>query len=90
MLDLHGVDYRGQDILLLSRAVPLSADARQATTRVTAAARNGAAIDSTAASALLTMLQRALPAEIQRVKALQAAESAARKRVSSPGGSRHS
>ncbi|MBB1473582.1 hypothetical protein H5368_11095 [Luteimonas sp. MC1782] len=72
MLDLHAVSYRGQDILLLTRAVPLSADIRRSTTRVTALARDGAALDGTAAAELLLMLQQRLPAEIERVRALQA------------------
>ncbi|MBJ7575856.1 hypothetical protein [Luteimonas sp. MC1828] len=76
MLDLHAVTYRGQDILLLTRAVPLSPDVRRSTTRVSAVAGNGAALDGTAAADLLTMLQRKLPAEIERVRALQASRPA--------------
>jgi hypothetical protein len=76
MLDLHAVTYRGQDVLLLTRAVPLSSDVRRSTTRVTAVARNGAALDGAAAADLLTMLQRDLPAEIERIRALQASSRA--------------
>lgn len=71
MLDLHAVSYRGQEILLLTRAVPLSADVQRSTTRVTALARDGAAHDGAAAAELLLMLQQRLPAEIERVRALQ-------------------
>lgn len=72
MLDLHAVRYRDQDILVLTRAVPLSGDIRRSTTRVTALARDGAAHDATAATELLLMLQQRLPAEVERVRALQA------------------
>lgn len=71
MLDLHAVTYRGQDVLLLTRAVPLSPEVRTSTTRVTALAADGTALDGDAASILLAMLQRDLPAEIARIRALQ-------------------
>lgn len=76
MLDLHAVRYRGEGLLVLTPAVPLSDDVRESTTRVVAAAQDGSKLDSVAASELLAMLERALPAEIAQVRATQAAGAA--------------
>jgi len=76
MLDLYTVRYRGQSFLLLTRALVLSDTIRDTTTLVTATTRDGKPIDDSASADLLAVLQRELPAEIVRVRALQAAEKA--------------
>jgi hypothetical protein len=74
MLGLYSVRYRGQPFLILTRALPLSDTIRSLTTQVTAASTSGKPIDSNAAAELLAVLQRELPAEIERVRARQARE----------------
>lgn len=76
MLDLHVVHYRGQDLLILTRGIPLADGASDPSTRVATIARDGGATDSPATRELLAILQRELPAEILRVRALQAREAA--------------
>lgn len=72
MLGLYSVRYRDQSFLILTRALPLSDTIRSLTTQVTAASTSGKPIDSNAAAELLAVLQRELPAEIERVRARQA------------------
>ena len=79
MLDLYSVRYRGQPFLLVTRALLLSDTIKDTTTLVTARTVDGKPIDSDASAELLILLQRELPAEIERVRATQAAEAAARK-----------
>ena len=69
MLDLHAVRFRGQGLLVLTRAVPLSDAVAMPTTRVSVVAQDGAASDATAAGLLLQVLREALPAEVARVRA---------------------
>lgn len=78
MLDLHAVHYRGEDLLILTRGVPLAPGTRAPATRVSAIARDGGAVDSAATREVLAMLERDLPAEIVRLRALQALEPAGR------------
>lgn len=79
MLDLYSVRYRGVPFLLLTKALLLSDTTRKTTTRVTATTPNGGPIDDPASADLLGLLQRALPAEIESVRARQAAEAKAKK-----------
>ena len=72
MLGLNAVRVRGETVLVIVRALPLSAAVREPTVRVFAAAPDGATVDSDAARRLLAQLQIALPAEIARVRAVQA------------------
>ncbi len=72
MLGLYSVRYRDQSFLILTRALPLSDTIHSLTTQVTAATTSGKPIDSNAAAELLAVLQRELPAEIERVRARQA------------------
>lgn len=78
MLDLHVVQYRGQDVLLITRGVPLQPGAREPATRVLAIAKDGAPTGDATTRALLDMLQRELPEEIARIRALQAPETGSR------------
>jgi len=79
MLDLYSVNYRGQSFLLITRALLLSDTIKQTTTLVTARTPDGKPIDSDASAALLALLQRELPAQIEQDRATQAAEAAAKK-----------
>ena len=69
MMGLNAVRYRGESLLVLTRAVPASATIRTQTTEVTVATQSGKRLNSAAAADLMLRLARALPAEIERVKA---------------------
>jgi hypothetical protein len=77
MMGLYSVRYREQPLLILVRPLLLSDTVHELTTEVTARTPGGAAIDSDIAAELLGILQRELPAEIERVHARQAAAAAA-------------
>ncbi|MFL6591795.1 MAG: hypothetical protein ACJ8GK_03695 [Luteimonas sp.] len=79
MLDLYTVRYRDQPFLLVTRALLLSDTIRDTTTLVTARTLDGKPIDSDASAELLALLQRELPAQIEKDRAAQAAEAAAKK-----------
>lgn len=79
MLDLYTVRYRGEEFLLLTKALLLSDTVRRTTTRVTATTRDGKPIDSDAAADLLAQLQQKLPEAIADVRVKQAAEQAAKR-----------
>jgi hypothetical protein len=83
MLDLYSVRYRGQPFLLITRALLLSDTIKDTTTLVTARTMDGKPIDTDASAQLLALLQRELPAEIERVRATQAAEAEAAKKAES-------
>ena len=65
---------------MLAHALPLSDTVHELTTEVTARSPGGATVDSDTAADLLAILQRDLPAEVQAVRARQAAEAEAEKR----------
>ena len=69
MMGLNAVRYRGESLLVLTRAVPVSATVATLTTEVTVATPAGTRVHSAAAADLMARLARALPAEIERVKA---------------------
>lgn len=83
MLGLYSVHYHGEPLLVIAHALPLSDSVRVLTTEVTAKSAAGAPVDSDVAAELLAVLQRELPAEIERVHARQAAEAAAARKVKS-------
>lgn len=85
MLDLYTVRYRGEEFLLLTKALLLSDTIRRTTTRVTATTREGKPIDSDAAAELLAQLQLKLPDEIEHVRAQQAAEAKAKAQKKAKG-----
>ena len=78
MLDLYVLRYRGVDFLVLTKAQPLSETIKRLTTKVTAATPEGKPINSDAVAELLARFQRELPAEIESVRARQAAEKKAK------------
>ena len=69
MMGLNAVRYRGESLLVLTRAVPASATVRTLTTEVTIATPSGTRLHSAAAADLMLRLARGLPDEIERVKA---------------------
>jgi len=75
------VHYRGAPLLVVAHALPLSDVVQVLTTEVTATSSAGAPIDNADAAELLAILQRELPAEIERVHARQAAAAAAEART---------
>lgn len=79
MLGLYSVRYRGENLLVLAHALPLSDAIHVLTTEVTARTPSGAPTDSAAATDLLAILQREMPAEINAVHARAAAADAAAK-----------
>ena len=81
MLGLYSVQYRGQPLLVVAHALPLSNTVQALTTEVTAKSTAGAPIDDDVAAELLGVLQRELPAEIERVHARLAAQAAAEARA---------
>jgi hypothetical protein len=78
MLDLYTVRYRGEEFLVLTKALLLSDTIRRTTTRVTAATKDGKPVDSDAVAGLLAQLQEKLPAAIADVREKQAAEKRAK------------
>jgi hypothetical protein len=79
LLDLYTVRYRGEEFLILTKALLLTETIRRTTTRVTATTPDGRPIDSDAAADLLAQVQVKLPAAIEAVHVRQAAEAAAKK-----------
>ena len=69
MMGLNAVRYRGESLLVLTRAVPASATVRTLTTEVTIATPSGTRLHSAAAADLMLRLARGLPAELEGVKA---------------------
>jgi hypothetical protein len=78
MLDLYALRYRGVQFLVLTKALPASETITRLTTRVTATTHAGKPIDDDAVAELLALFQRELPAEIESVRARQAAEKKAK------------
>jgi len=81
MLDLYDVRYRGEEILVLTKALLLSDTIKKTTTRVTATSKAGKPVDSDAAADLLALLQRQLPEMIIQVQKRQAEEAKAKKKA---------
>lgn len=80
MLDLYVLRYRGEEFVVLTKALLASATITRLTTRVTATTPAGEPIDSDAVAELLALFQRELPAEIESVRARQAEEKKAKAR----------
>ena len=74
MLGLNAIRYRGEALMLLTRALPLSDSITTLTTEVTVTTTSGTAMHSEGAAELLALLARELPAEVESVKARLAAE----------------
>ena len=77
MLDLYDVRYRGEEILVLTKALLLSDTIKKTTTKVTATTKAGKPIDHDASADLLALLQRQLPEMIIEVQKRQAEEAKA-------------
>lgn len=74
MMGLNAVHYRGESLLLLTRALPVSDTIKVPTTEVTVATPNGKLMRSDGAADLMAAIERELPAELERVKAGLAAQ----------------
>ena len=74
MLDLYALRYRVVEFFVLNKALPAAQTGNRITTKVTATTPAGKPVDATAVADLLERLQRELPAEIESVRARQAAE----------------
>ena len=77
MMGLNAIRYRGEALMLLTRALPLSDTIKTLTTEVTVTTTAGSAMHSEGAAELLAVLARDLPAEIESVKAGLAAQAKA-------------
>lgn len=69
MMGLNAVRYRGETLLLLTRALPQSDTIKTLKTEVSVAMPDGTLMRSDAAAELLATVERALPEEIESVKA---------------------
>jgi uncharacterized membrane-anchored protein len=78
MMDLYSLRYRGIAFMALTKSVLLSDTIKRTTTRVTATTLDGKPIDSQPVTEFLALLQRELPAEIESVRAKQAAQKKAK------------
>jgi hypothetical protein len=65
MLGLYDVEFRGERFLILTRALALTSDVHVATTKVSAALKDGTPDGSPAAVELLGALQERLPEEMR-------------------------
>jgi len=73
MLDLYSLRYRGVEFFILTKSMTAAETGNVIRTRVTATTPAGKPIDTDATADVLALLQRALPAEVERVRAAQAA-----------------
>jgi len=69
MMGLNAIRNRGEALMLLTRALPISDTIKTLTTEVTVTTTKGTAMHSDGAAELLALLARELPAEIESVKA---------------------
>jgi hypothetical protein len=76
MLGLYAIRYRGEPLMVLTQSLPLS-DART-TTEVTVTPRKEPLLGYDNAAVLFALLERALPAELDSVRARFAAEKQAK------------
>jgi hypothetical protein len=86
MLGLNAIRYRGETLMLLTRALPLSDTINTLTTEVTVTTAQGKAMHSDSAAELLALLARELPAEIESVKAGLAAQEKAKSKQKTKAG----
>jgi hypothetical protein len=78
MLGLYSIRYRDEPILILTRALPLSDAVTRTTTEVTVTTRSDPPADYANAAGLFALLESALPAELDSVRARFAAEKQAK------------
>jgi hypothetical protein len=78
MLGLYSIRYRDEPMMILTCALPLSDAVTRTTTEVTVTTRSDPPADYANAAALFALLERALPAELDSVRARFAAEKQAK------------
>jgi hypothetical protein len=81
MLGLYAIRYRGEPLMVLTQALPLSDAITRSTTEVTVTTPRGQSIASDGTAEVMTLLERALPAEIETVKAQFAAGKKAKEKT---------
>ena len=81
MLGLYSIRYRGEPLMVLTRALPLSDTVTRTTTEVTVTTRSDPPEGYDNAAALFALLETALPAELDSVKARFAAEKQAKEKT---------
>jgi hypothetical protein len=81
MLGLYAIRYRGEPLMVLTQALPLSDAITRTTTEVTVTPRREPSVGYDNAAALFALLERALPAELESVKARFAAEKQANEKA---------
>jgi hypothetical protein len=84
MLGLYAIRYRGEPLMVLTQALPLSDAITRSTTEVTVAPRKDPAENFDNAMALFALLEAALPAELDSVRARFAAERQAKEKAKVP------
>jgi hypothetical protein len=81
MLGLYAIRYRGEPLMVLTQALPLSDAITRTTTEVTVTPRKESSPGYDNAAALFALLERALPAELDSVRARFAAEKQAKEKA---------
>ena len=81
MLGLYAIRYRGEPLMVLTQALPLSDAITRTTTEVTVTPRREPPVGYDNAAALFALLERALPAELDSVRARFAAEKQAKEKA---------
>ena len=81
MLGLYAIRYRGEPLMVLTQALPLSDAITRTTTEVTVTPRKEPPVGYDNAAALFALLERALPAELDSVRARFAAEKQAKEKA---------
>jgi hypothetical protein len=81
MLGLYAIRYRGEPLMILTRALPLSDTVARTTTEVTVTTRADPPEGYDNAAPLFALLERALPAELDSVRARFAAEKQAKEKT---------
>jgi len=80
-LGLYAIHYRGEPLIILTRALPLSDTITRTTTVVTVTTPKDRPVDYHGASELLAAIELALPAELESVRARFAAEKQAKEKT---------
>jgi hypothetical protein len=84
MLGLYAIRYHGEPLMILTRALPLSEAVAGMTTEVTVTTRTDPPAGYGNAAALFALLESALPAELDSVRARFAAEKLAKEKAKTP------
>ena len=80
-LGLYAIRYRGEPLMILTRALPLSDAITRTTTEVTVTTPKDRPVDYRGAAELLAAIELALPAELDSVRARFAAEKLAKEKA---------